>query len=213
MFNKRILLTIATTLFIAFSFAPALAQTSGAVEVKQRIAQRIASGERTPVIERTETEALPQALNAAPFQGGLTDILTRQKNALVGCWELTLNFSDGSHVTSTLSVFPGRADGEGTILHAAEATLLLPNPTTPEQGAWQHNGGLQFIASYSGYAVDDKFLAPFGKIGFRQLITLNSDQESFSGKGKFEVVEGVTGMVVFSDTIQVVGKRVRAVAP
>ncbi|MGH9801146.1 MAG: hypothetical protein ACRD82_12345 [Blastocatellia bacterium] len=209
MFNKKILLTIATTLLIVFSFAPAQAQTSGAAELKQRISTRIASGERTPVIERIETEALA----AAPLQGGLTDILNRQKNALLGCWELTLTFSDGSHVTSTLSVFPGRADGEGTIIHAAEASLLLPNPTTPEQGAWQHNGGLQFIASYSGYAVDDKFQAPFGKIGFRQIITMNSDMESFSGKAKFEVVEGATGMVVFSDTVQVVGKRQRAVAP
>ncbi|MBS1786490.1 MAG: hypothetical protein JST85_02135 [Acidobacteria bacterium] len=213
MLTKRILLTIATTVFFAVSFTTALAQTSGAVELKQRIAERIASGERMPVVERFDLETPPQMLIAASLQGGLTDILTRQKNALVGCWELTLTFSDGSRATSTLSVFPGRTDGEGTILHAAEASLLLPNPTTPEQGAWQHNGGLQFVASYSGYAVDEKFQAPFGKIGFRQLITLNSDQESFTGKGKFEVIEGATGMVVFSDTVQVTGKRMRAVAP
>lgn len=213
MLTKRMLMIIATTLFLAVSFTSALAQTSGAVTVKQRIGERIASGERMPVVERFDSEALPQTLAAAPLQGGLTDILARQKNALVGCWELTLTFSDGSHATSTLSVFPGRADGEGTILHAAEASLLLPNPTTPEQGAWQHNGGLQFIASYSGYAVDDKFQAPFGKIGFRQLITLNPDQESFTGKAKFEVVEGATGAVVFSDAVQVAGKRMRAVAP
>lgn len=213
MLTKRMLMTIATTLFLAVSFTSALAQTSGAAAVKQRIAERIASGERQPVIERSEIEAQPQTFAAAPLQGGLTDILQRQKNALVGCWELTLTFSDGSHATSTLSVFPGRADGEGTILHAAEATLLLPNPTTPEQGAWQHNGGLQFIASYSGYAVDENFQAPFGKIGFRQLITLNSDQESFTGKARFEVIEGATGTVVFSDTVQVTGKRMRAVAP
>jgi hypothetical protein len=210
MFTKKILLTISTALLIAFSFAPAFAQTSGASEVKQRIAERIASGERLPVIERieaTENQAL-----AAP-QGGFTDILVRQKNALVGCWDLTLTFSDGSSATSMLQVFPGRADGEGTVLHAAEASLLLPNPTTPEQGAWQHNGGLQFIASYKGFAVDDKFQAPFGTVGFRQAITMNSSLESFTGVAKFEVIEGATKTVVFSDTVQIVGKRQRAVAP
>lgn len=210
MFNKRILLTISTALLFACSFVSAQAQTSGATEVKQRIAGRIASGERLPVVERTETTT-SEALTAS--QGGITDILNRQKNALVGCWDLTLTFSDGSSVTSMLTVFPGRADGEGTVIHAAEATLLLPNPTTPEQGAWQHNGGLQFIASYKGFAVDDKFQAPFGTVGFRQVITMNPGQESFTGVAKFEVTEGATKTVVFSDTVQIVGKRQRAVAP
>lgn len=212
MFNKRILLTISTALFIAFSFASAQAQTSGAAEVKQRIAERIASGERQPVIERIETVE-NEALAVAALQGGFTDILARQKNALVGCWDLTLSFSDGSKAISTLQVFPGRADGEGTVLHAAEASLLLPNPTTPEQGAWQHNGGLQFIASYKGFAVDDKFQTPFGTVGFRQNITMSSNLESFTGVAKFEVIEGATKTVVFSDTVQIVGKRQRAVAP
>ncbi len=209
MFDKRILLTIATTLMIAFSFTPALAQTSGAAEIKQRIAEHIASGVRTQPVELTETENLM----LAPQQGGFTDILARQKNALVGCWDLELTFSDGSKAKSTLSVFPGRGDGEGTVLHSAEASLLLPNPTTPEQGAWSHNGGLQFIASYKGFAVDDKFQVPFGTIGFRQAITMNSNLESFTGQAKFEVIEGATGMAVFTDTVKITGKRQRAVAP
>lgn len=209
MFTKKILLTISTTLLIAFSFIPATAQTSGAAEIKQRVAERIASGIRTQPEELRETENLA----LAPQQNGFTDILARQKNALVGCWDLELTFSDGSKAHSMLSVFPGRGDGEGTVLHAAEASLLLPNPTTPEQGAWSHNGGLQFIASYKGFAVDDKFQAPFGTIGFRQNITMNSNQESFAGVAKFEVIEGATGMVVFTDTVKITGKRQRAVAP
>lgn len=212
MFNKKILLTVASTLLIAFSFTTALAQTGGAAEMKQRIAERIASGVRTQPVELAETEH-PAIRSFDLQQGGFADILARQKNALVGCWDLELSFSDGSKVKSTLSVFPGRGDGEGTVLHSAEASLLLPNPTTPEQGAWRHNGGLQFVASYKGFAVDDKFQAPFGTVGFRQAITMNSNQESFSGVAKFEVTEGATGTVVFSDTVQVVGKRQRAVAP
>lgn len=206
--TKRILLTIVTLTVIALSSLTTLAQTRGAADVKQRIADNIASGVRT---QQTETETF--APQFAVAQNGIGDILARQKNALLGCWELTLTFSDGSHATSMLSVFPGRGDGEGTVIHAAEASLLLPNPTTPEQGVWQHNGGLQFIASYKGFAVDDKFQAPFGTVGFRHAITLNSDMESLTGKARFEVKEGATGMVVFSDTVQIVGKRMRAVAP
>lgn len=208
MFTKRMMLTIVTLTVIAFSSLTALAQTRGAADIKQRIADNIASGVRT---QPTESETFVPQLAAA--QGGIGDILARQKNALLGCWELTLTFSDGSHATSMLSVFPGRGDGEGTVIHAAEASLLLPNPTTPEQGVWQNNGGLQFIASYKGFAVDDKFQVPFGTVGFRQAITMNSDMESFTGKAKFEVTEAATGTVVFSDTVQVVGKRQRAVAP
>jgi hypothetical protein len=107
---------------------------------------------------------------------------------------------------------PGRVDGEGSVLHAAEASLLLPNPTTPEQGAWQHNSGLQFVASYFGYAVDEKFEKPFGKIGFRHLIDVNADQQSFTGRAVLEVIDG-TGTVVFSDNLRTSGVRQRAVAP
>lgn len=209
MFNKRILLTVSATLLIAFSFTPTLAQTGGAAEMKQRIAERIASGVRTQPDGLIESENLALAAQ----QSGFTDILARQKNALIGGWDLELSFSDGSKVKSALSVFPGRGDGEGTVLHAAEASLLLPNPTTSEQGAWRHNGGLQFVASYKGFAVDDKFQAPFGTVGFRQVITMDSGQESFTGVARLEVIEGATGTVVFSDTVKVTGKRQRAVAP
>ena len=211
------LMAIAITALIAFSSTPTLAQSNGMAEIKKRILEQIAAGKRTqPVtdtnpIENTEAEVL----GAAPFatgQGGILDVVERQKRALLGTWNLTLTFSDGGQAKSTLSVFPGRADGEGLILHAADASLLLPNPTTPEQGVWQYTGGLQFIASYRGYAVDEKFEQPFGTIGFRHAITVSDSQETFTGRATFEVIDS-HGEVLFSDTIQTRGVRQRAVAP
>jgi hypothetical protein len=201
---------IAIVTFIILSSAPTFAQT-GPAEWKKRVSDRAASGAQTQPVETAET-AVPDLERTNAQQGGIFDILARQKNALLGTWDLTLTFSDGSQVKSTLTVFPGRADGEGSVIHAAEASLLLPNPTTPEQGAWQHNGGLQFIASYRGYAVDEKLEHPAGKIGFRHAITLDADQQGFSGRAKFEVLDP-TGAVVFSDTAQTRGVRQRAVTP
>jgi len=211
MLNKRILLMIASAVLIALSSTSALAQTNGAAELKKRIFEQIASGARAQAAERVENESL-MGTPRTPEQGGILDILERQKQALAGGWNLTLTFSDGSEVKSTLTVMAGRAEGEGTVIHSAEASLTLPNPTLNEQGVWRHAGGLQFVASYRGYAVDEKLEKPFGTIGFRHAITLDSNQETFTGRAVFEVIDA-TGQVLFSDTIQTRGVRQRAVAP
>jgi hypothetical protein len=209
--HRNLLFAIAAAALIVLSSTSTWAQPSGASEWKKRVFEQVTSGASRQPVENVEPASTAIEL-LAPSRDGLGDILARQKNALIGAWDLTLIFSDGSQAKSTLSIFPGRADGEGLALHAAEASLLLPNPTTPEQGAWQHNGGAQFIASYRGYAVDEKFEHPFGRIGFRHAITLNTDQQTFTGMAVFEVIDA-EGKVVFSDNVQTRGVRQRAVAP
>ncbi|MBI1760325.1 MAG: hypothetical protein HYR56_02720 [Acidobacteria bacterium] len=209
--RSNIFFALAITAFMALASTTGFAQNNGAAALKKRVAEHVASG--TPVPPAETLESANPAIEL-PFaqQGGILDIVERQKRALLGTWSLTLTFSDGSSVKSTLNVFPGRDDNEGSVLHAAEASLLLPNPTTPEQGVWQHAGGLQFIASYRGYAVDATFEHPAGTVGFRHAITVNSDQESFTGRAVFEVKDD-KGAVVFSDNITTKGTRQRAVAP
>jgi hypothetical protein len=136
----------------------------------------------------------------------------QSSNALVGTWNLVLTFSDGTQAKSTLTVIPGRDAGEGSVIHAAEASLLRPNPTTPEQGAWAHVRGRRFIASYQGYAVDSAFQAPAGKIGFRHSLLVGPDRETFSGDAIFEVLDP-SGAVVFSDRIKTTGTRQRVTLP
>lgn len=208
--RNNLFCAFAIAAFIALTSITSLAQTSNATTLKKRIAEQIATG--VPVQPVETSEIIVPSVEFLIGQQGIIDIVERQKRALLGTWDLTLTFSDGSSVKSTLNVFPGRTDSEGSVLHAAEATLLLPNPTTPEQGVWQHAGGLQFIASYKGYSVDATFEHPAGTVGFRHAITLNPDQESFNGRAKFEVKDD-KGEVVFSDNITTKGTRQRAVAP
>lgn len=208
--RSNIFFALAIAAFIALTSTTGFAQTGSVPALKKRIAEQIASGAHVQPAETLEIATLP--VESVVAQQGIIDILERQRRALLGTWDLTLTFGDGSSVKSTLNVFPGRNDSEGSVLHAAEATLLLPNPTTPEQGAWQHAGGLQFIASYRGYAVDATFEHPAGTIGFRHAITINQDQESFTGRAVFEVKDD-KGEVVFSDNITTKGTRQRAVAP
>lgn len=208
--RSNFIFALAIVAFIALTSTTGFAQTGSASALKKRIAEQVATG--TPVQPAETIETATPAIESFVTQQGIIDILERQRRALLGTWDLTLTFGDGSSVKSTLNVFPGRNDSEGSVLHAAEATLLLPNPTTPEQGAWQHAGGLQFIASYRGYAVDATFEHPAGTIGFRHAITINPDQESFTGRAVFEVKDE-KGAVVFSDTITTKGTRQRAVAP
>lgn len=208
--RNKLFCAFAITALIALTSITSLAQSSGAAALKKRIAEQAATGTSVQPVETLES-AIPST-EFLIAQQGIIDIIERQKRALLGTWDLTLTFSDGSSVKSTLNVFPGRTDNDGSVLHAAEATLLLPNPTTPEQGVWQHAGGLQFIASYKGYSVDATFEHPAGTVGFRHAITINPDQESFTGRAKFEVKDD-KGEVVFSDNLTTKGTRQRAVAP
>lgn len=209
--RSNIFFALAITAFIALTSTTGFAQTSGVAALKKRIAEQSATGTPVQPAETVES-ANPSVELLVAQQGGFLDIVERQKRALLGTWDLTLTFSDGSSVKSTLNVLPGRDANEGSVLHAAEASLLLPNPTTPEQGVWRHAGGLQFIASYRGYAVDATFEHPAGTVGFRHAIIINPDQESFTGRAVFEVKDD-KGAVVFSDNITTSGMRQRAVAP
>lgn len=136
----------------------------------------------------------------------------KKKDGLVGVWDLVLTFSDGSVVKSTLNVAPGRRTGEGSVIHSAEGSLILPNPTTSEQGVWEFVSGQKFVASYAGFAVDEGFKVPAGKIGFQHSITLNGDEESFTGQALFEVRDAA-GAILFSDKIQTRGTRQHPKAP
>jgi hypothetical protein len=183
------------------------AQTDGMAALKQRIAERIAAG-----VPAQPAAPIPPETESSLLQGGgFIDVLERQKNSLAGTWNLVLTFSDGTKVNSTLNVALGRGDGDGSIIHSAEGSFTLPNPTLPEQGSWHHRGGTQFIASYRGYAYTDKFEF-FGTIGFRQIFNVGENQETLTGRGVFEVIDA-KGEVLFSDNIQIQGTRQRPVAP
>jgi hypothetical protein len=187
------------------------AQNSGVGELKKRILEKIASGTPAPAAESRVNTEVPTA-NPLPIEQSIAPAAAFPKrNALIGIWNVTLTFGDGVQVKSALQVMPGAAEGLGTVLHSSEFSFTLPNPTLPEQGAWEHVAGARFIASYYGFSYTEQF-APFGKIGFRHAITMDSNQESFTGQA---IIEGfdTNGQLLFSDTCQTRGVRQRALAP
>jgi hypothetical protein len=206
----RIFSTLILTALLALAAASARAQNGGAVELKKRIAAAIAAGDRGPLGAKVSDQ---EALAAEPLSAQKGDIQAAfpKKQALVGTWDVVITTNDGSEVKSTLQIFPGPADGEGSVIHASEFSFTLPNPTLPEQGSWRYAGGTQFIASYFGYSYNED-LSPFGKIGFRHSISIGADPDTFNGVAVFEVIDG-SGQVVFSDTVHTHGVRQRAVAP
>ena len=196
------------TMLLAICSSVASAQDRGAAELKKRILAQVASGVRTQ-----PADAIGERENTSTVetQGALVTAGADKKKALLGTWNVTLIFNDGTEGKSTLQVFPGRSESEGSVIHASEFSLVPPNPTLPEQGVWEYIGGQQFISSYRGYSFTEDLL-PFGFIGFRHAITMGADQESFTGHAVFEVIDG-SGQVLFSDTLRTRAVRQRAVAP
>ncbi len=185
------------------------AQNGGVVELKKRIMAEIAAGTHRQAVEPVEAASLatePSIMKEVSPQASFP-----KKQALVGTWDVILTAGDGTQVRSTLQVFPGPADGEGSVIHASEFSLAPPSPTLPEQGSWQYTGGTQFVASYYGYSFNED-LSPFGKIGFRHLVTIGANTDVFTGRAVFEVID-LNGQVLFSDTFQTRGVRQRPVAP
>jgi hypothetical protein len=192
---------------LAICASVASAQDRGVAGLKGRIMAQAVSGSRAQVVDNIlETGAMSSTM----VTQGLGIAGVDKKRALLGTWNVTLIFGDGSQGKSTLQVFGGRSETEGSVIHASEFSLVPPNPTLPEQGVWEYAGGQQFISSYRGYSFTEN-LQPFGTIGFRHAITMNPDQESFTGLAVFEVVDS-NGEVLFSDTLQTRGVRQRAVA-
>ena len=201
------LLILAALLVI--STPVARAQSNGsAAELKRRIAAQIASETRTPTSDAVRQA---EAASSVASEGVAATATGDKKKGLVGTWNVTLTFGDGTQVKSTLQVFPGRSNTEGSVIHASEFLFAPPNPTLPEQGVWEYHGGREFIASYRGYSFTEQ-LEPFGFIGFRHAITVAWDQQSFIGQAVFEVIDG-SGQVLFSDNCQTRGVRQHAVAP
>jgi len=205
----RIFSTLIFTTLVILSAVSAQAQTGGAAELKKRIFAEIASGQHRQASEPVEAASLTTEPSIMKEVGPQAAFPKRQ--ALIGTWDVTIIFGDGTEVKSTLQVCPGPADGEGSVIHASEFSFTPPNPTLPEQGSWQYVGGTQFITSYFGYSYTED-LAPFGKIGFRHAISVGANPDSFTGHAVFEVIDA-SGQVLFSDNVKSRGVRQRPVAP
>ena len=188
----------------------ASAQTSGISDAKRRAMERLASGVRTQGVEPT-TDERPSLGSVEDRKQASQSNNMDKKRALLGTWDLIITFSDGSVNKTTLTIIPGRSDTEGTVIHSADASFVPPFSTLPQQGVWQYLGGGKFVVSDLGFSFDET-LQPDGRVGFRQLIKVSDDQESFTGTGQFVILD-TTGQMFYSDSVQSTGTRQHPVAP
>ncbi|HMV48217.1 MAG TPA: hypothetical protein PLD20_09820 [Blastocatellia bacterium] len=141
-----------------------------------------------------------RTVRAAGFvvsQGGILEILERQKTAIVGAWDAPDN-------TGFQALFNFYADG----------TLLVSDedPTsTNGHGVWRHLGGTQFAFTYVQHKkagqLSQGTTTVWGKI------TMDTTGKQFGGPLHFEIADA-DGTVTDSDTMQslnltVTGKRVQ----
>jgi len=188
----------------------ASAQTSGISDAKRRAMERLASGVRAQGVEPT-TDERPSLGSVEDRKQASQSNNMDKKRALLGTWDLIITFSDGSVNKTTLTIIPGRSDTEGTVIHSADASFVPPFSTLPQQGVWQYLGGGKFVVSDLGFSFDET-LQPDGRVGFRQLIKVSDDQESFTGTGQFVILD-TTGQMFYSDSVQSTGTRQHPVAP
>lgn len=130
-------------------------------------------------------------------QGGILDVLERQKTAIVGAW-------DAPDSTGFQTLLTFHADGT---LSASDE-----DPTsTGGHGVWRHLGGTQFAFTYIQHKKAGQ--TPQGTATIWGRVNIDSSGRQFSGPLHFEVTDA-EGTVVDSDALQslilsLTGKRVQ----
>ncbi len=123
-------------------------------------------------------------LTAPAQQGGILDVIQREKMAIVGSWDT-----------------PDPEGVSGTITFHLDGTVTendTDHTFSGGSGTWAYLGGRQFAYTFKQYKKDDQeqkgFVVVYGKV------TLSGDGNHFAGPLHFEFSDE-TGKVVDNDTI------------
>ena len=120
-----------------------------------------------------------------PSQGGLLDLIGREKTAIVGAWDAP--DEDGFQTLLTFN-------SDGTLLASDE------DPTTTNgHGVWAHLGGTQFAFTYIQHKKAGQ--PQQGTLTIWGTLILDAVHRSFSGSLHFELTDS-TGKVLDSDTLR-----------
>ncbi len=135
-------------------------------------------------------ETAAQELQSAA-QGGILDVLERQKTAIVGSWLGTS--SEGNKILITYN-------SDGTAFASLQGGVST-NPDfgvlTTAHGVWKHFGGRQFSATFISVNYDIETGAYTGMLKARLLLMLNENGDQISGMDKVEIF-GADGNLVFA---------------
>jgi hypothetical protein len=144
-------------------------------------------------------------------QGGLLDVLERQKKAIVGSWQVTQTYPDllePFNTTKLLAAFTGDGIYLSTMQGESAATEDPLPPATPQFGTWQHVGGRQFVATYKIIFYRLATGAFFGTAKIPLNITINEAGDAFTGTGRFEAFDA-DGHIIFSVSFTLQATRIK----
>jgi hypothetical protein len=142
-------------------------------------------------------------------QGGLLDVLEKQKTTIAGSWLMTINIPDNP---PPLNHFKGLAvfTEDGNYISSAQGDVT-PSPFpagTSQYGAWTHLGGRQFALTFLTVLYDIATAEPQGLFKLRQTMTLNDAGDEFTGPFRLDVFDN-DEHIVASVTGTVQAKRIK----
>ena len=156
------------------------------------------------VVERATETVLPEAqATVQGAQGGLLDILARQKLDIVGSWLGTSG--EGNKLINSFTsdgIIFGSVQGE-------VSTIPELGVLTPVHGVWTYLGGRQFAVTAIGILYDINTGVYLGYLKARPVLTLNEAGDEMSGTDKVEIF-APDGSLVFSASGKTSYKRIKA---
>jgi hypothetical protein len=105
---------------------------------------------------------------------------------ILGSWDVTMIFSDGSTTKSIFTFAPGTTADAGTVIDIAAGDLSgdTPRPLcSARQGVFELTGEREFATTEKGFCYNASF-AWEGTIKMRNKITLGSRGEAIVGEGR-----------------------------
>src|ERR1044072_2445191 len=153
------------------------------------------------------------ALTVAIALVAMTTTMSAQSNPapkgnLEGAWNALLVADEGGFQEMERYTFSaGRSVNEGSLIFSNEVDAVPPCGT--DLGLWVRSGNRQFTLTHGAFCVDLSNGSPAFRIKFREVITINSKDDQFTGRGIFEVFDP-SGGLLFSATYAVHGTRMQA---
>lgn len=105
---------------------------------------------------------------------------------ILGSWDVTITFPDGSTTKSIFTFAPGTTTDTGTVIDIAGGDLSgeTPRPLcSARQGVFALTGEREFATTEKGFCYDASF-ALAGTIKMRNKITLGTRGAAFVGEGR-----------------------------
>jgi hypothetical protein len=176
-------------IFKLFLLLALLALSSGIAQAQWGRKWDLLNGLPTPRDEAQSTDLLPSANNPTaqePNQGGIFDVLERQKKAIVGSWLIT-DTTQGQPPLKGLASFTS----DGIYQSSEQGDVKLdPNGVIASvaYGSWAHNGGRQFLVTLLqlGSAATGELI---GTLKVQITITLSETGDEWSGSYRFTIFD------------------------